>query len=154
MLERLKTIGGVLFPPTIEFLTGDDPNPRKAHQHDACDDVKANGTYILYPHKITKVESDKQANIPHGYFVEIRPRSGISSQGITLIGAPTTIDSGYIGNWFIPLKNETDKIITIHCGERIAQWRLERIQRWKGKIGTVAKESSRGANGFGSSGSN
>lgn len=152
MIERIKTLMGILFPPRIEFLMGGDPNPKKAHEHDACDDVKSNGFYTLHPHKKVNIESNRQANIPHGYFVEIRPRSGISSMGITLVGSPATIDSGYTGNWFVPLRNDTDQSIVIHPGERIAQFRLVRIQRWKGKIGTKPKDTSRGSKGFNSSG--
>lgn len=152
MKERLRTLLGILFPPTIEWLTGDEINPCKAHEHDACDDVKSLGSYTLYPGKKTNLVSTRQGNIPHGYFVELRPRSGLSSQGITLVGSPATIDSGFTGNWIVPLRNETDAVISIHPGERIAQFRLVRIQRWKGKIGTKAKDTARGSNGFGSSG--
>lgn len=152
MKERLRTLWGILFPPTIEFLTGDDPCPKKAHEHDACDDLKAAATYTILPGKTIDIESNRAANIPYGYYVEIVPRSGLSKAGITVVGSPKTIDAGYTGNWILPLKNESTQVYTIHCDDRIAQFRLVRIQRWKGKRGTKARDSSRGDKGFGSSG--
>lgn len=152
MLERLKTLLGVLFPPDIEFLNGSTSGPCKSHDDDACDDLKAIGTYTLLPGKQMDVLTDRQANIPSGYFVDVRERSGLSKQGIRVVGAPKTIDAGYTGNWIMPMKNETSQVYTIHIGDRIAQWRLVRVQRWNGKVGTKPKESTRGTNRFGSSG--
>ncbi len=150
MLEMLRDIWEVMFPPKIEFLNF-IPN-EKAHETDACPDLKARGIYRILPGERVKINTGVRANIPVNHFVELRPRSGLSSDGLTLLGSPATVDAGYTGVWFVPLRNDTDKPIVIREGTRVAQWRLERCKRWKGKIVFDLMKTPRGNKGFGSSG--
>ena len=60
--------------------------------------------------------------IPEGYFVEIRPRSGLSSkENILIPNSPGTVDSDYRGQVFVPLLNLSKAPFTVTNGLRIAQ---------------------------------
>ena len=60
--------------------------------------------------------------IPSGYEVQIRPRSGLAiKNGITVLNSPGTIDSDYRGEICIILVNLGDEDFVIHNGDRIAQ---------------------------------
>ncbi len=81
----------------------------------------APGTRICIP-------TGLQFEIPPGYFISIRPRSGLALKaGLCLPNAPGTIDADYRGELQILVANMDPKnVIEIHHGERIAQLLLEK----------------------------
>ena len=93
--------------------------------------------------------------IPLGYEMQIRPRSGLAAKnGVTLVNAPGTIDSDYRGEIKVKIHNLNDYDLNITRGERIAQMIilpcfLENAER----VDSLG-ETERGSNGFGSSGKN
>lgn len=91
--------------------------------------------------------------IPQGYDVEIRPRSGLSSRHLVIIpNSPGTIDSDYRGEIRVPMMNLSQKTFIVSHGMRIAQmvlrksWEIEWVE-----MDTLA-EAERGNQGFGSTG--
>lgn len=91
--------------------------------------------------------------IPDGYEVQIRPRSGLAfKKGITVLNAPGTIDSDYRGEVFVGLVNLCGKTETIRHGDRIAQMVVAPVLRPKFVVATKLSETARGAKGFGSTG--
>lgn len=91
--------------------------------------------------------------IPKGYLVSIRPRSGISlHKGLTLINAVSTIDSDYRGEIFIPVINLSDEPVTIKTGDRIAQLLLEKSHKIKFVLTDDISSTDRSDGGFGSTG--
>ena len=95
--------------------------------------------------------------IPKGYFISIRPRSGLAlKQGLCLPNAPGTIDSDYRGELKILVANfDPEKSIEIEHGDRIAQILLEKVQTFVWHEIEDAAElepSQRAAQGFGSTG--
>ncbi len=91
--------------------------------------------------------------IPAGYEVQIRPRSGLARTfGITLANAPGTIDWDYRGPVGVLLVNLGAEPYVIRHGERIAQMLVAPVI--KARFVTVAALSGtvRGEGGFGSSG--
>ena len=61
--------------------------------------------------------------LPEGYVGLVHPRSGLATKnGITIVNAPGTVDSGYRGELMVTLLN-TDKTKSFHVqrGDRIAQ---------------------------------
>jgi len=91
--------------------------------------------------------------IPQGYEIQVRPRSGLSlKHGITLPNTPGTIDSDYRGPVGVPLINLSDRPFTIHHGERIAQMVVAPVVQGRFVLAETLNETARGAGGFGSTG--
>ena len=87
-------------------------------------DIRANleESIVLAPLQRTLVPTGLFLEIPEGYEVQVRPRSGLAAKhGITVINAPGTIDSDYRGEVKVPIVNLSDESFTIAHGERIAQ---------------------------------
>lgn len=91
--------------------------------------------------------------IPAGYEVQVRPRSGLAAKkGVTVLNAPGTIDADYRGEVCVILVNLSDQDFVIGNGERIAQLVLARheVIEWQETLELAS--SDRGAGGFGSTG--
>ena len=81
--------------------------------------------------------------------------SGISidDDGVTLVNAPGTVDSGYRGEIKVTLLNtDRERAVSFSRGDRIAQLVIQRVERALFQEVTVLPESSRGGGGFGSTG--
>ena len=92
--------------------------------------------------------------IPQGYEVQIRPRSGLAlKNGITLANSPGTIDSDYRGVVGVIMLNTTDTAFEVTHGMRIAQMVVAPVVQAHFSITTSLNNSARGAGGFGSTGS-
>ena len=91
--------------------------------------------------------------IPEGYEVQVRPRSGLALRhGITLLNAPGTIDSDYRGEVGVILANLGAEPFTVEHGMRVAQLVLAPVARIAWDERGVLGDSTRGAGGFGSTG--
>ena len=83
----------------------------------------------------------------------IYPRSGLATKfGVTLANCVGVVDSDYRGAWFIPLINNSKVPFTVEHGMRIAQLIPTRILIPEIEVSDSLSETSRGTNGFGSSG--
>lgn len=90
--------------------------------------------------------------IPLGYEVQVRPRSGLAlKHGITLVNTPGTIDSDYRGEIGIILINLSKDDFTIEPEERIAQLILNKVYQMD-LIEDNLSETKRGNGGFGHTG--
>ena len=107
------------------------------------------------------IESGKSAmvptglffEIPEGYEVQIRPRSGLAAKnGVTVLNTPGTIDSDYRGEINVILINLGDKPFTVNNGDRIAQMLVAPVIQAEFSVVTSLDETERGAGGFGSTG--
>ena len=91
--------------------------------------------------------------IPVGYEVQIRPRSGLAlNHGVTCLNAPGTIDSDYRGEIKVILINLGDEDFTINNGERIAQMVVAPVVQCDFEIVDELSSTERGTGGFGSTG--
>lgn len=91
--------------------------------------------------------------IPAGYEVQVRPRSGLAAKkGVTVLNAPGTIDADYRGEVCVILVNLSDQDFVIGNGERIAQLVLARHEVIEWQETSELASSDRGAGGFGSTG--
>ena len=90
--------------------------------------------------------------IPPGYEVQIRPRSGLAlKHAITLPNSPATIDPGYRGELRVILLNLGKTAYEVHAGDRVAQMVVAQYTSVEWDEGELAG-SVRGVGGFGSSG--
>ena len=91
--------------------------------------------------------------IPKGYEVQIRPRSGLAlKNGITVLNSPGTIDADYRGEVGVILVNLSAEKFIIEDGERIAQMVIAKHEQAQWIEVEVLENSERGAGGFGSTG--
>ena len=91
--------------------------------------------------------------IPEGFEVQIRPRSGLAlKQGITVLNSPGTIDADYRGEIKVILINHGDVPFVIEHEMRIAQMAVAKYQRVQFKLVKELASSERGSGGFGSTG--
>lgn len=91
--------------------------------------------------------------LPAGLEAQIRPRSGLAiKRGLTLINTPGTIDSDYRGEIMIPMINLSGELQVINDGERVAQMVISKYEQVEWSSVEVLEETTRGAGGFGHSG--
>lgn len=128
--------------------------PEYAHGplEDAGLDIKSVEGALLEPGAPKAVATGLALEIPAGYEVQIRPRSGLAlKHAITLPNSPATIDPGYRGELKVVLLNLGKAPYQIHPGDRIAQMVIARYEAVEWEEADLA-ESVRGTGGFGSSG--
>lgn len=134
---------------------GSNPLPAYATPLSAGLDVRADNAepIVLPPLGRAIVPTGLYLEIPAGYEVQVRPRSGLAAKrGVTVLNAPGTIDADYRGEVCVILVNLGQEAFVIERGERIAQLVLARheIIEWEEAAELAASE--RGAGGFGSTG--
>lgn len=94
-----------------------------------------------------------QVEIPIGYEIQIRPRSGLAlNYGITCLNSPGTIDSDYRGEVGVILINHGAAPYLIKAGDRIAQMIIAEVPIGKFVIVNELNKTERGKGGYGSSG--
>lgn len=129
------------------------PLPAYATQHAAGLDVVAAEELILAPGARHAVATGFAIAIPHGYEVQVRPRSGLAlKHGITCLNTPGTIDSDYRGEVKVILANLGAEPFAIVRGERIAQLVPAAVQHATLAEVESLDDTARGAGGFGSTG--
>jgi dUTP pyrophosphatase len=91
--------------------------------------------------------------IPAGYEIQVRPRSGLSLKtSLLVVNAPGTIDEDYRGEVKVILGNFGSRDEVIAHGDRIAQLVLAPVVRANWQMVERLEETARGAGGFGSTG--
>jgi dUTP pyrophosphatase len=91
--------------------------------------------------------------LPKGYEAQIRPRSGLAlKHGITVLNSPGTIDADYRGEIGVILANMGKSPFTVERGMRIAQMVIAKHATVEWEVAEELNETSRGAGGFGSTG--
>ena len=119
---------------------------------DLCAVVKE-GSFTLHPMERRLVPTGLAIELPQGYEMQIRPRSGLAlKHGITMVNAPGTIDSDYRGEIGVILINMGQESYEVHHGARIAQMVLAPVTRCTWIEVDALTHSARGAAGFGSTG--
>jgi dUTP pyrophosphatase len=107
----------------------------------------------LQPLERRIIPSGLRMQVPDGYEMQIRPRSGLAFRhGITLPNTPGTIDSDYRGPLGVLLVNLGTEPYTIHHGDRVAQAIVAPVVQARFDIAQGLQASSRGEGGFGSTG--
>ncbi len=107
----------------------------------------------LEPGKRALIPTGMFLEIPTGYEVQIRARSGLAvKHGIGLVNGIGTIDSDYRGEVKVPLINWGEEPFSIENGDRIAQMAVCRFERVELEEVRQLSETGRGAGGFGHTG--
>ena len=116
-------------------------------------DVVAAEDVTLAPGQRHAVATGFAVAIPHGYEVQVRPRSGLAlKHGITCLNTPGTIDEDYRGEVKVILANLGSEPFEVRRGERIAQLVPAPVLKAEFHVVETLSETGRGAGGFGSTG--
>ncbi|MCX6149381.1 MAG: dUTP diphosphatase [Ignavibacteriales bacterium] len=133
----------------------DIPLPAYATNGSSGLDIRAavDTEFIIPSGKINLIPTDLSVEIPSGYELQVRPRSGLAIiNGVGVLNSPGTIDSDYRGEIKIILINLGDKDFHIHRGDRIAQLVLGKVYMAEIVETNILNDSKRGDGGFGHTG--
>ena len=108
---------------------------------------------MLFPGKRAIVPTGLHFDIPEGYEIQVRPRSGLAAKfGITVLNTPGTIDSEFADEVCVILINLGEDPFEIKPGDRIAQGILAKVEKAEFTlVPEISKENDRGG-GFGHTG--
>jgi dUTP pyrophosphatase len=116
-------------------------------------DLHSTEDIIIAPGERKLIGTGLAFEIPVGYEIQIRPRSGLAyKHGITVLNTPGTIDSDYRGEIKVLLINHSNENFEIKIGERIAQAVIKEVIQATFEEVNELNETARGAGGFGSTG--
>ena len=118
-------------------------------------DVRANldEPIVLKPLSRAMVPTGLFVELPAGYEMQVRPRSGLAAKfGLTVLNAPGTVDADYRGEIKVILANLSNDDFTINDGERIAQLVVAQHAQVQWEPTEELSNTDRGAGGFGSTG--
>ena len=134
-----------------------NPLPFYATSGSAGVDLYANNeeVIILAPLERALIPTGISLELPEGSEAQVRPRSGLAvKHGITVLNAPGTIDSDYRGEIMVPLINLGSTDFTVVKGDRVAQMVIAKHETVEWLEAEALGASTRGAGGFGHTGSN
>lgn len=148
--------------PTVRILWESEadrtlPLPSYETKGAAGADLRANfpdrAPVMLMPGTRRLIPTGLRVEIPQGYELQIRPRSGAAlKHGLSLPNSPGTIDSDYRGPLGVIVINLGDEPIRIAHGDRIAQAVIAPVLQARFEVVETLTETERGAGGFGSTG--
>lgn len=140
----------------IEESFPDIPLPEYATQGSSGLDIRAaiDSTLIIPIGKVGMVPTNIRVEIPEGFEIQVRPRSGLAAKyGIGVLNSPGTIDSDYRGEIKVILFNFGNEEFIINRGDRIAQIVINKIYHANFIETDALKQSKRNDGGFGHTGS-
>lgn len=144
MSIRVRIVNASQNPLPVYATVGSSGVDIRAHLEQAI---------TIKPSERTLVPTGIFLEIPLGYEIQIRPRSGLAiKQGITCLNTPGTIDADYRGEVKVILINLSSEEQTIQPGDRIAQMVLQKVERIEWEATDTLDETERGTGGFGSTG--
>ncbi len=133
----------------------DNPTPNYATAGASGADIRAfiDTPITLTPGERFLVPTGIFTEIPMGYEIQVRPRSGLAfKNGVTCLNTPGTIDSDYRGEIKVLLINLGQENFVINTGDRIAQLVIANVTLASFETADELNESERGAGGFGHTG--
>lgn len=109
--------------------------------------------YILRPKTVATIPLGFSVEIPEGYEMQIRGRSGNARKNwVQVFNSPGTIDSDYRGEVGAILYNASDEDFVIEPFDRIAQAIISPVIKAEWKEVSKLSTTERGEKGFGSTG--
>lgn len=118
-------------------------------------DIKANLDHeiILKPLERALIPTGIYVEIPEGYEIQVRPRSGMAiNTGLTILNTPGTIDPDYRGEVKIIVINLSNENVRICDGDRIGQIVLNKYEKIEWEEVDKLNDTERGEGGFGHTG--
>lgn len=127
--------------------------PTRGSEKAAGYDLYATANYEIAPHSTVKIGTGISIALPDNSFGAIFARSGLATKkGLRPANCVGVCDSDYRGEYIVPLHNDTDEMMSIEAGERIAQLIVMPFIPVEFEEVDELDETERGAGGFGSTG--
>lgn len=106
---------------------------------------------VLHPDERVLVRLGIACEIPPGYEIQVRPRSGLALRDgvVAIVG---TVDADYRGEIGATLVNLGDRMVHLLAGDRVCQLVLAPVSRAELVEVEELGETARGTGGFGSTG--
>lgn len=109
----------------------------------------------IHPNRTQLIQTGLSMEIPQGYELQIRPRSGLSlNTKLRIPNSPATIDSDFRGEIKIIVENIGEEVIVINHHDRIAQGVLKEVPQANFIVVDELSNTDRGDGGFGHTGTN
>ncbi|WP_088653625.1 dUTP diphosphatase [Geofilum rhodophaeum] len=141
---------------TIKVInTSTNPLPDFATVDSAGVDLRAHleDSITILPGERQLIPTGLFMEIPLGYEVQIRPRSGLAiKHGVTVLNSPGTIDADYRGEVKVILINLGQETFVVEPGDRVCQMVLNKYERFDWSHVEVLSATERGSGGFGHTG--
>lgn len=135
----------------FEKVKEDARLPERQHSGDAGYDLFSAEDTKIEVGEVKLVTTGLKMRLPEGVEAQVRPRSGLSLSGITLLNTPGTIDPGYRGEVKVIMANLLGDDFEVKKGDRIAQMVFSRVEYPELSLGNL-DDTERGEGGFGSTG--
>ena len=113
-------------------------------------DLHAHGDWNIKPHTRMLIPLGVCFEIPIGYEIQIRPRSGMTKKEVDI--GFGTIDSDYRGEVCAVVINNSNSIFAVRDGDRICQMVYSPVIHVGFIVVDDINSTERGINGFGSTG--
>lgn len=127
--------------------------PKYSHPGDAGADIYSTEDVSIPPMSRRIISTGLYLEIPSGYEVQIRSRSGLAAkEGVFVLNSPGTIDSGYKNEVKIILQNLGNDTFIVEKGDRIAQMVVAAVDYLDFVEISSLSDSKRGQGGLGSTG--
>lgn len=134
----------------------DNHLPEYAYGTDSGFDLRSNERIELGSLDRALVSTGLRIDIPEGYEIQVRPKSGLSiKRGLTVLNTPGTVDNGYTGEIKVIIINLSKDTQVIEVGDKIAQAVIcPVVQGFEVELEQVKEiqDKDRNSNGFGSTG--
>ena len=142
----------------VKVLDNSISLPKYETVNSAGMDIRAfvpKGKIKVKPQETKLISTGLYLEIPEGYEVQIRPRSGLAlKNGITVLNSPGTIDADYRGEVKVIIINHGADSFFITNEMRIAQMVITQFTRADLLKVNDLSETDREEGGFGSTGTN
>lgn len=137
----------------VLIVAEDGFEPIYAQPGDAGADLRSRIDVVVPANGRILVPTGVSIALPAGFVGLVHPRSGLAhKQGITVLNAPGTVDSGYRGEISVNLFNTSDVDFEIARGDRIAQLVIQKYEEANFVKVERLPDSERGQAGHGSTG--
>ncbi|MCH9609355.1 MAG: Deoxyuridine 5'-triphosphate nucleotidohydrolase [Chlamydiales bacterium] len=141
---------------SIPTISEHEDLPSYATEGSAGADVYANVSepFVINPADSALIPTGLSCEIPQGYEIQVRPRSGHALKAqVTILNGPGTIDSDYRGEIKVILINHGKKPFVVEPKMRIAQFVVAKVEQAHFvKVEEALTTTSRGSGGFGHTG--
>ena len=135
----------------FEKIDEDAMIPERQHSNDVGYDLYSIENAVLDVGEVKPIGTGLKVKLPKNLEAQVRPRSGLSLSGVTVLNTPGTIDPGYRGEIKVILANLFGDKKEIKKGDRIAQMIFSRVEHPDISVGSL-DETERGDGGLGSTG--
>lgn len=151
-MKKLKT-----YPLKVQKIHKDAKLPAYAKAGDSGMDISICEDYNLKPREIKALKTGLKFEIPEGFELQVRPRSGVSLKThLRITNSPGTCDFGYRGELMVLVENTSNtEYVELTSGYRIAQLILSPVYTANIiEVDSISDNTERKDSGFGSTGTN